>query len=285
MIIVTGTKRSGTSMWMQVLSAAGFASLGEPFPRDWARTIRAANPEGFFESPLRNGIYYATNPSPRTGIYLAPDATRRTVVKVFVPGLVKSDLAFLDRVLVTMRSVREYAASLERLYTMERKSKSEADRAAGRTPLPSIDYVPAWLEWWHDNYRLLCDALLRRYPFRMFSYAAVLAEPERTVREALGWLGAEESEAAVARVRESLRTQHPPAEPAPLPTDPASAEVFDELYERVHTQRAIDAKFMARMHATHEKLAPQVHAAEARARASKKLLRVLREERRRKAAQ
>ena len=90
MIIVTGTKRSGTSMWMQVLAAAGFPTLGEAFPRDWGRTIREANPEGFFESPLRNGIYYATNPSPRTGAYLAPEATRRTVVKVFVPGLVKT---------------------------------------------------------------------------------------------------------------------------------------------------------------------------------------------------
>ena len=55
MIIVTGTKRSGTSMWMQILKAAGFAIVGEACPRDWASTIREGNPLGFYESPLRRG--------------------------------------------------------------------------------------------------------------------------------------------------------------------------------------------------------------------------------------
>ena len=32
MIFVSGTKRSGTSMWMQVLRAAGLPVLGEAFP-------------------------------------------------------------------------------------------------------------------------------------------------------------------------------------------------------------------------------------------------------------
>ena len=35
MIIVTGTKRSGTSMWMQILAAAGLPVFGEAFPRSW----------------------------------------------------------------------------------------------------------------------------------------------------------------------------------------------------------------------------------------------------------
>jgi hypothetical protein len=285
MIIVTGTKRSGTSMWMQVLAAAGFPTLGEAFPRDWARTIRAANPEGFFESPLRNGIYYATNPNPKTGAYLAPEATRRTVVKVFVPGLVKTDMAYVDKVLCTVRCVREYAASLERLYAMERKNKAEADRQAGRAPLPGIDHMPAWLEWWHDNYRLLSDTMMRRYPLHMISYASALAEPEKVVARALDWLGARRVDAAVARVREGLRTQHDGAEAQPFPADADTTAVFDELYARVHEQRALDGAFLARLDATHEKLAPLIATADARAKASRKRLRALREERRRRAAQ
>jgi hypothetical protein len=285
MIIVTGTKRSGTSMWMQVLAAAGLPTLGEAFPRDWGRTIREANPEGFFESPLRNGIYYATNPNPKNGAYLAPAATRRTVVKVFVPGLVKTDLAYVDKVLCTVRSVREYAASLERLYAMERENKAEADRRAGRTPLPGIDHVPAWLEWWHDNYRLLSDVMMRRYPLHMISYASALANPEKVVAKALAWLGAERVDAAVARVREGLRTQHHDAEASSIPADAATAEVFDELYARVHEQRPLDGAFLAQLDATHEKLEPLISAAEARAKASRKRLRALREERKRRAAQ
>src|SRR6185295_4057207 len=115
MIIVTGTKRSGTSMWMQILKAAGFPILGEAFPRDWGETIRDANKQGFFESPLRLGIYYATNPHPRTGAFLAPKETRRLAVKVFSVGLVKSDLAYVDKVVASMRPWREYLRSLERL--------------------------------------------------------------------------------------------------------------------------------------------------------------------------
>jgi hypothetical protein len=281
MIIVTGTKRSGTSMWMQVLSAAGFATLGEAFPRDWERTIRAANPEGFYESPLRNGIYYATNPNPRNGAYLSPEAGRRMAVKVFVPGLVRTDLAYVEKVLCTMRSPREYAASLERLYAMERKSKVEADRKAGRTPLPAIDYMPAWLEWWNDNYRLLCDALLRRYPLHMISYASALAQPEKVVAEALTWLGAEHVDAAVAKVRESLRTQHGESEAHAIAAEADIVEVFEELYARVHEQRPLDGAFIARLNATQEMVEPRLGAAEAKAKASKKRLRALRVERRR----
>ena len=49
MFIVTGTKRSGTSMWMQILIAAGLPIIGEAFPMRWEHTIKAANPEGFYE--------------------------------------------------------------------------------------------------------------------------------------------------------------------------------------------------------------------------------------------
>ena len=74
MIFVSGTKRSGTSMWMQVLQAAGLPILGKAFPRNWGTgPLRDANPDGFYETLLRNGIYYATNPHPRTGKYFLPE--------------------------------------------------------------------------------------------------------------------------------------------------------------------------------------------------------------------
>ena len=57
MIIVTGTKRSGTSMWMQILVNGGFPYIGEAFPKDWGLVIKDANPEGFYESTLAGGIW------------------------------------------------------------------------------------------------------------------------------------------------------------------------------------------------------------------------------------
>ena len=103
MIIVTGTKRSGTSMWMQILSAAGYRVLGERFPRDWGSTIRAANERGFFESPLRHGIRDLLARDPTTGEVLRPEATREVAVKVFAAGLTRTHLAHMHRVVASVR--------------------------------------------------------------------------------------------------------------------------------------------------------------------------------------
>lgn len=262
MIIVTGTKRSGTSMWMQILKAAGFPVLGDAFPRDWGETIRDANREGFYESPLRNGVYYATNPHPQNGAFLQPRETRQLVVKVFAPGLRRSDLAYLDHVVATMRSWRDYRSSLARLVDMEREGKRAMAERAGKPPevVPEYSYLPAALEWWSDNYTLLRDALIRRYPLHMVSYAAVLRDPTNVVGDTLFWLGSGQREAAVAAVRDSLRTQsveaHGDSEPSGL--TPAQESLFDELYATVDEQRPLDGELIDRLNATHDELEPLI---------------------------
>ncbi len=52
---------------------------------------------------LRAGIYYATNPHPRTGAYFFPEQVEHHCVKVFIPGLVRTDRAFIGRVVASMR--------------------------------------------------------------------------------------------------------------------------------------------------------------------------------------
>lgn len=262
MILVTGTKRSGTSMWMQILKAAGLPILGEAFPRDWGETIRDANEGGFYESPLRHGIYYATNPHPKTGAFLPPGETQMMVVKVFAQGLAKSDLAYVHRVLATMRSVREYDASLRRLYAMERKNKLSKAQRAGKPDevVPDFAYLAPALEWWSDNFALLRDALVRRYPLHMVSYAAVLRDPASVVPEALRWIGVEPCDAAVEVVRESLRTQTPEALDGAPPEGltPEQIALCDELYAHVDQRQPLDVAFIDRLNAAHDELEPIV---------------------------
>jgi len=262
MIIVTGTKRSGTSMWMQILKAAGFPVLGEAFPRDWGETIRDANREGFYESPLRHGIYYATNPHPENGAFLQPHETRQMVVKVFAPGLRRSDLAYLDRVVATMRNWRDYRSSLARLFDLEREGKRALAERSGKPPevVPDYSYLPAALEWWNDNYTLLRDALIRRYPLHMVSYAAVLRDPEKVVSETLSWLGSGQREAAVAAVQESLRTQSAETrtEGEPSGLTPEQESLFDELYARIDEQRPLDGDLIDKLNAAHDELEPVI---------------------------
>jgi hypothetical protein len=269
MIIVTGTKRSGTSMWMQILKAAGLTVLGDAFPRDWADTLREANSEGFYESPLRFGIYYATNPHPRSGAFLPPAETREVAVKVFASGLVKSDLAYVHRVVASMRPFREYASSIARLYTIERENKHQKALQLGQPVERVPDYRPISpvLEWWSDNYGLVRDALIRRYPLHMVSYAAVLRAPERLVPETLEWLGVGTPEPAVRVVREAMRTQHA-ATTASQPSGlaPALEALFDEFYAHVDERRPLQAELIDRLNEAHDQLAPLIDEEKKRAR-------------------
>ncbi|HEY4119018.1 MAG TPA: hypothetical protein VGM56_14230 [Byssovorax sp.] len=203
MILVTGTKRSGTSTWMQILVGAGFVPFGDAFPRAWGDTaLRKANVDGFYESTLRSGVYYATNPNPANGAYLFPEQVERHAVKVFIPGLVRTDRAYIGRVVATMREWREYEASVARLYALE------SEGAKGAPPRPHI--APA-LEWWWENFMLLRDVRTRRYAIHVQTYASLLADPERVVRETMKWLGHGDAKAALAKVKPERRHFDRPA--------------------------------------------------------------------------
>ena len=261
MIIVTGTKRSGTSMWMQLLQAAGFPPIGDAFPRTWGETIRDANPQGFYESELRKGIYYATNPHPKTGDYLFPEQTRGHAVKVFVPGLIKTDRAFIDKVIATVRPWRQYVRSVTRLYEMEKASKAEK-RGEAPPALPDPIYVPPALEWWMENFSLVSDIVTRRYPVFMVAYESVVNEPRETLDAVLSWVGECDVDAAVAQVNPELRTQGSPTgaedDPGDVKLEADVIEVFDELHETVRAQRPLEQAFVDRLNEVNQVLSDPI---------------------------
>lgn len=267
MIIVTGTKRSGTSMWMQILAAAGFPVIGEAFPSHWERSLQEANRAGFYESRLRNGVYYATNPDPESGQFVTPGQSRQHAVKVFIPGLVRSDFGYIERVLATMRHWREYARSLRRLYAIEDQFHRERE-AAGEVDSRDRETQARWsraklepeLEWWFENYDLIRDIAVRGYSVHMLTYDRLLADPEREVSQVLDWLGAGDKQAAVAAVQPKLRTQVGGAaedEDATSTTiSPAMARTFDDLYDAVHSGRGLTQALIEQLNTVHATLEP-----------------------------
>ena len=267
MILVSGTKRSGTSMWMQVLQAAGLPIIGEVFSHAWAPSIRDANPRGFFESRLRKGVYSETNPDPRTGVFLDPVSTAFHAVKVFVPGLLRTEPAYLGRVVATLRDWRSYTASLRRLYEMEdrylassplQEGETEEQRAKGLTRAQARrGGLPPPVEWWFDNHALLHDIAARRYPCRLVSYARVLADPEPEVRQVLAWIGRGDPGSAVSAVEPSLRTQVDSHVDTAGVLHPSAIRVFDDLYDHVHQQRPFDPVLLERMDALQRDLEPR----------------------------
>lgn len=264
MIIVTGTKRSGTSMWMQLLTAAGFPPIGDAFPRNWETTLKDANPGGFWESELRRGIYYETNPDPKTGTYLFPEQTERHAVKVFIPGLLKTDRAFIGRVVATIRPWRQYVDSINRLYAIEIEAKEAARKDTNKPLLPPVVMSPI-VEWWVENFSLISDIVTRRYPFYMVAYDSVLNAPEETLRAVFGWLGAGDAEAAIRKVEPELRTQNRETPTEVLEQEEQLEaeviEVFDSLYELVMKQTPLDQAFIDRLNETNELLGPRIEEA------------------------
>jgi hypothetical protein len=248
MIIVTGTKRSGTSLWMHVLAAAGLPIIGDRFPGGWGELMREANSDGFFESELAAGINYRTNPHPLSGAYLAPHATRRHVVKVFAQGLVRTDVAFIDRCIATVRSWRAYVTSTRKLHALQ--------TARGVVTEPTI--LPAALEWWTANFGLVRDLAIRGYPVHVLSYDALLRDPSRVIAEVLGWLGEESREVPAELVRPSADVVDAPDAALADGIEPAHLEIFDALFDAIDRERPLDDGLVAALNVTDLALRPRV---------------------------
>lgn len=245
-------------MWMQILAAAGLPVIGDRFPLDWEAALGPANPYGFFESTLRDGIHFGTNPDPRSGVYLHPDETRMHAVKVFPEGLVRSDLAFFDRVLVTVRPWHEYARSLQRLLDLENKVR-------GWKPEDRPPTLCGASSWWDNHFSLVRDVAMRRYRVHFQALREVLERPDEVVPRVLAWICDEgpmleslDVQAAIDAVqpaRGKPSTDAPPSDPG-LP--PEAFETFDALCRAIEAGNGLDEPLLQRMNALHEVMGPRI---------------------------
>lgn len=238
-------------MWMQILAAAGLEVIGERFPRHWGEHLSAANPDGFYESELVAGIYFRTNPHPVSGVFLFPDQTIHHAVKVFIPGLVRSDIAFLDRVIATVRSWRAFARSRERLRELVRAS-THGDGEQARV-------LPPGLEWWAENFALIRDIATRRYASHVLSYDSLLADPDASIHAVVQWLGvgdAKKACAVVHRERASARVEEDEVDASGL--EPHHIEIFDELFDHIHRGKSLSQALIDRLNAVDRELRPRL---------------------------
>ena len=255
MLLVTGTKRSGTSLWMQILEAAGVPVIGERFPLDWEDKIAEANPQGFWESRLAGGIFFATNPNPHTGEFLFPDQVRVHAVKVFVPGLLRTDYAFIDHVIATVRPWREFCQSLTKLERLvSRHSHLSEDPR-----FHSSELHPA-LHWWEENFALIRDLTTRRYPAHVQSFGELLRDPERVIAECFEWLGLDAPVPGDAVDQELYRNRASSLEPASHEghdLEQRTIDIFDELYDAIDRRTPMSDAFVEELNETQRRLAPR----------------------------
>ena len=168
-----------------------------------------------------------------------------------------TDMAFIGRVIATVRGWREYSASLERMLALGGGDREDA--------LFDVPVSPA-LRWWTEIFALVRDIATRRYPAHVLSYDRLLDDPEREISTVLRWLGGGDLSPAVAAVDARLRTHTggvPAADPA---LDPCHVAVFDELYDHFHTGRDLSPGFVELLNRTDQELRPQLLAARSMAR-------------------
>jgi hypothetical protein len=228
----------------------GLPIIGEAFPGGWSDSLRDANPHGFYESLLRHGVYYRTNPHPLTGEFVLPEQVRRPRGQGVhsggdphgsgVPRSGAGDGATVARV----RGVDPA------LYALEDRNRAQA--GGGEAPAR----MPPALEWWDENFALIRDIAVRGYACHVQSYDGVLAEPRRVVAATLAWLGqGGDVEAALRAVRPEVRTQRAPGSSS---VAPEHAAVFDEFYAAVERGEGLDRGLIAQMNRVHLALAPEI---------------------------
>jgi hypothetical protein len=82
-----------------------------------------------------------------------------------------------------------------------------------------------------------------------------MRDPERVIRDTIGWLGRGDATAALAIPKAQHRHfERPPSDSV----EPAVAEVFDELYAAVDERRELTNSLLLELNETNERLMPRL---------------------------
>lgn len=186
-----------------------------------------------------------------TGVYLFPDESRSHAVKVFIPGVVKTELGFLDRCIATIRPWPEYAESLCQLHG-HADAAEELDELRAR---PS-ELAPE-LQWWAEYFALIRDAATRRYPVHFQAYENLVADPARVLTRVFEWIGDGDVEAACKVVDPTLHHHDVKSIERGRPDiPPRCVETFELLYEAIANEVALSPALITRLNETHASLEP-----------------------------
>jgi hypothetical protein len=244
MIVVTGTKRSGTSLWMQILDAGGIPYIGDKFPKGWAEDITEDNPKGFYESKtLRNGVYFLTNPG-KDGSYISPEAGKGKGIKLFIPGLVKTDIAYVEYVIATIRHWKTYELSIGKMYKKEedwwreelnkknpeKENKEELIQEELKRQRGSYPFA---IEWFMENVQLLRNFEIRRFPLVMKSYEALLENPDDIISKVFSFIKLGDYKKGSLAVEKGLYRSKAIDNTSDY-LEPKEVKLFDDLYYSIH---------------------------------------------------
>ena len=237
MIIVSGTKRTGTSLMMQMLQSAGFNVLGEKFPEKWDGKNNVKNPEGFYESKfIDDGV---TN----TNCPLAAQDHIQSAVKVFCPGVPNTDSRYIHKVVLMVRDWKEQVQSWKELTEMNTGKKT-------------LQY-PDGYEYFFSYYDFIKDLNNRRYNTIVIDYNDLLKNPKNNIESLNNFFGVGRWDLAKKCIKKKLYTVNNEKEKIKTKVDPEFGTVLDKLYEELRTGKITEG-MLGLLEAWYSKLAPEV---------------------------
>jgi len=239
---------------MQILEQGGIQILGDQFPANWKNLIEEANPKGYYESTLVQGINFRSNPDPRSGAWIPPHKVTNIGIKTFADGLTKTDYSYITQVIFTIGDRQECEAS-QKCMDEIRAGRPGAAGADSNAELAAR--LPAGFTWWKANFSLVRDMRTRRYPAAVFSYATLLEDPEKIISAGFEWLGRGEASAAVDAVERSLQTQK---DVSLLDVGHDYGGMFDELYDALHGNKRISPAFYEKLAKTDNRITQDITA-------------------------
>lgn len=230
MIIVTGSGRSGTSMWMQALKAAGVPVVGSAFGGGLHR-LRSSNPRGFYESMHRDGNF--------AGVDLVQ--YQGHAIKIFPAGVRLVPAEHVENVICSIRDPREVASSYR---VMGHRGGNKA----------ATDSDAMLRLWWRANVGTVMDAWRRGYPFKLMAYESALAAPADTIVPIVQWLGQGDAAAAAAVVEPRLRRHVADTSQPIAGIEADDSAAFDALYAAAKAGAGIDSALMGQLVETQRRI-------------------------------
>lgn len=174
MIIVSGLRRTGTSLMMNILKEAGFDAYAALFSHEtWESKLKELNPNGFFESAFRDS---GVNP---IQMEFSPKEVEYTAIKVFASAIPRCDGEYITKQIIMLRDFSEVYKSQERMKELDEKKELDSKEDIFE---PGETYLL-------DYYCVLRDIVKRNKPTLFIDYYDVMQKKDEvlgTLRRFIG---------------------------------------------------------------------------------------------------
>ena len=170
---------------MSMMNEAGFPVLGSKFPLNWEEKRTEKNKDlEFPQNPSETGFWedmnIVDNGCNNVTMNINPENLKDHAAKIFFSGMIKTDLAYIDKVILCIRDCKSYTSSWEKVLSFNLK---ENNKKTEKYPYPiGTEFVCKYSI-------LLKDYVKRKYKMIVIDYDQMLNDPEKICTNLKSFIG------------------------------------------------------------------------------------------------